>query len=168
MTGAFLYLGIYFAGGNFVIAATLLVLQAIPGNVALMAKNFLLPDTIEYTRYMTGKDCSGICTSLSSFTTKLATAISSSLGLFILGFSDWIPIEATDFADLSAQAVVQPQSALDFLWMIYTLIPGIGVVLSVAIMALYRLRDKDVALMAKCNAGEITREECQAQLSRKY
>ena len=32
----------------------------------------------------------------------------------------------------------------------------------------YKLRDKDVELMAKCNAGEITREECEAQLSRRY
>ena len=35
-------------------------------------------------------------------------------------------------------------------------------------MSLYKLRDKDAALMAKCNAGEISRAECEAQLSRKY
>jgi hypothetical protein len=33
---------------------------------------------------------------------------------------------------------------------------------------LYRLRDADAALMAKCNAGEITRDECEAQISRVY
>ena len=77
-------------------------------------------------------------------------------------------MEATDFADLAAQNVPQPQSALDVMWIIYMLIPAIGLVLSVAIFFLYKLRDRDVELMAKCNAGEITRAECEAQLSRKY
>ena len=133
-----------------------------------MAQSFLLPDTIEYTRYKTGKDCSGIMTSLQSFVTKLSTSIASSLGLFLLGLSDWVPVEATDFADLAAQNIAQPQSALDAMWMIYMLIPAIGTVLSVVVFLFYRLKDKDVELMAKCNAGEITREECEAQLSRKY
>ena len=77
-------------------------------------------------------------------------------------------MEATDFADLAAQNVIQPQSALDVMWMIYMLIPAIGLVLSVAVFVFYRLKDQDVELMAKCNAGEITREACEAQLSRKY
>lgn len=54
------------------------------------------------------------------------------------------------------------------MWVIYALIPLIGVILGVLVMGFYKLKDKDVALMAKCNAGEITREECEAQLSRKY
>ena len=32
----------------------------------------------------------------------------------------------------------------------------------------YKLNDKDVQIMAKCNSGEITREEAERQLSRKY
>ena len=32
----------------------------------------------------------------------------------------------------------------------------------------YKLNDKDVQIMAKCNSGEITREEAEKQLSRKY
>ena len=38
----------------------------------------------------------------------------------------------------------------------------------ILLLCFYKLRSKDVALMAKYNAGEITREECDAQLSRKY
>lgn len=48
------------------------------------------------------------------------------------------------------------------------LIPAIGLVLSVLVFFFYRLRDEDVALMARCNAGEITRSECEAKLSRIY
>lgn len=168
LIGAFFYTLIYFFGGNFTIAAALLVIQAALGNASKLAQNFLLPDTIEYARYRTGKDCSGICTSLQSFTTKLSTSIASSLGLFLLGLTDWIPVEATDFADLAAQNVVQPQSALDAMWVIYMLVPAIGLVLSVAVFFFYRLKDEDVVLMAKCNAGEISRAECEAKLSRRY
>lgn len=32
------------------------------------------------------------------------------------------------------------------------------------IFAKYRLRDNAVSLMAKCNAGEITKEDCEKQL----
>jgi Na+/melibiose symporter-like transporter len=168
LVGALFYTGIYFVGDNFVLVATFLVIQAIPGNVSLMARNFLLPDVIEYSRYMTGKDCAGICASLTTFVNKLSAAIAASLGLFILGMSGWVDVEATDFADLAAQAVPQTQTALDALWIIFALIPAIGIILSVVIMAFYKLKDKDIALMIKCNAGEITREECEAQLSRKY
>ena len=45
---------------------------------------------------------------------------------------------------------------------------GVGTILGVLVMSLYKLRDNDIELMTKCNAGEITRRECEAQLSREY
>ena len=166
-------LAIFFVGpgrepARLVLLCTLLVVQSLPGNVSLIAKNFLIPDTIEYTRYKTGKDCSGIFFALNSFCTKLTQSVASSLALFMLGMAGWNEITATDFADIAAQGVAQPESALSMLWILYALIPAIGTILGVLVMFLYRLKDPDVALMAKCNAGEITREECEAQLSRKY
>lgn len=125
-------------------------------------------DTIEYTRYKTGKDCSGICNALSSFVIKLTSSVSSSLGLFILGLSNYIPVPTESFEDIAAAGVTQPQEAMDVMWVIYALIPLIGTLLGVLVMGIYKLKDKDVELVAKCNAGEITREECEAQLSRKY
>ena len=56
--GALIQMSIYFVGPIFVICCVLLVLQAPFGNVSNVAKSFFLPDTIEYTRYKTGKDCS--------------------------------------------------------------------------------------------------------------
>ena len=35
-------------------------------------------------------------------------------------------------------------------------------------MRFYRLKDEDAAWMAQCNAGKITREECETRLSKKY
>ena len=166
--GALIQMCMYFVGPNFVICCALLVLQAPFGNMSNVAKSFFIPDTIEYTRYKTGKDCSGICNSISSFVTKLTSSVSSSLGLFILGLSGYITVETDSFEGLAAAGIVQPQSAMDCMWMIYALIPMVGVLLGVLTMAFYKLPDKDAELMAKCNAGEITREECEAQLSRKY
>ena len=159
---------IYFVGPVFSIYCTLLVLQAPFDNVSNIAKSFFMPDTIEYARYKTGKDCTGICNALSSFVTKLTTSVSSSLGLFVLGLSNYIPVQAESFEDIAAAGVVQPQQAMDTMWVIFSLIPVIGMLLGILVMVIYKLKDRDVALMAKCNAGEITREECEAQLSRKY
>ena len=166
--GAVIQMGIYFVGPVFAICCTLLVLQAPFSNMSLVAKSFFMPDTIEYARYKTGKDCSGICNALSSFVTKLTSSVSASLGLFILGLFNYINVPAESFEDIAAAGVVQPQEAMDAMWVVYALIPLVGTLIGVAVMGFYKLKDEDVALMAKCNAGEITREECEAQLSRKY
>lgn len=166
--GALIQLSIYFVGPIFWMCCTLLVLQAPFGNMSNVAKSFFLPDTIEFTRYKTGKDCAGICNAIQSFVTKLTSSVSSSLGLFILGLSGYITVEADSFEDLAAAAIVQPKAAMDCMWAIYALIPLIGVLLGVLVMVFYKLKDKDATLMAQCNAGEITREECEAQLSVKF
>ena len=160
---------IYFFGyHNFVIVTVLLVLQAAPGNVANIAKTFFTPDTIEYTRYKTGKDCSGIFFSLTAFINKLTTSVASSLGIFLLGLSSWVTVQADSFEELARLNIAQPQSALDALWVIYMLIPAVGTLLGVVVMAFYNLKDEDAALMAQCNAGEISRAECEERLSKKY
>lgn len=66
------------------------------------------------------------------------------------------------------QAGYQTPQAIHGMWVVYALIPGIGFLLSALILFLYKLRDKDAELMAKCNSGEITRAECEAKLSKKY
>lgn len=166
--GALIQMSIYFVGPIFSICCALLVLQAPFGNISNVAKSFFMPDTIEYTRYKTGKDCSGICNALSSFVTKLTSSVSASLGLFILGLSNYIPVAGESFEDIQAAGVVQPPEALSVMWIIYALIPLIGTLLGVLVMWFYKLKDQDVALMAKCNAGEISRADCEAQLSKKY
>ena len=88
--------------------------------------------------------------------------------MFILGLSGWIAINATDFADLAAQNVLQPDSALTMMWALNTLIPALGCFISMLAVMFYNLKESDVQLMADCNAGTITREECEAKLSRKY
>ena len=69
---------------------------------------------------------------------------------------------------LAALGIRQSDGALNGLWIVYALVPVIGMIISTFFYLGYKLNDKDVQIMAKCNSGEITREQAQAQLSRKY
>ncbi|HIU98908.1 MAG TPA: hypothetical protein IAC73_03590, partial [Candidatus Limadaptatus stercoripullorum] len=44
-------------------------------------------------------------------------------------------------------------------------VPLIGNFIAVLILQFYKLKDKDVALMMRCNAGEISREEAEAGIT---
>ena len=121
------------------------------------------PDCAEYGQYKTGVDAKGITFSIQTFTTKIA-AVASSLGLAILTFFDWTKIEAESFADIEKLHIVQSSTALNGLWVTYILVPSIGLMITSGIYLLYKLRDKEVQVMARCNAGEITREEAESLL----
>lgn len=122
------------------------------------------PDCAEYGQYKTGVDAKGITFSIQTFTTKIAAAVASSLGLAILTFFDWTKIEAESFAEIEKLHIVQSSTALNGLWVTYILVPSIGLIITSGIYLLYKLRDKDVQVMARCNAGEITREEAERLL----
>ncbi len=144
-------------------------LCSIPNALISVVRTYIVPDTVEYTRYKTGKDCSGIFYALQSFLNKALNGVTNSVALFILAMYGWQEVQGESFADLAAQGVTQPQSALDALWNLGYLIPAVGFLVSAVVLyALYNLKDKDAALMTQCNAGQITREECEAQLSKKY
>lgn len=144
-------------------------LCAIPNALIAVVRTYIAPDTIEYTRYKTGKDCAGIFYSLQSFINKALNGVTGSVALYILAIFGWKEVQAESFADLAAQGITQSETALNALWDVGYLIPTIGFILAAVLLyALYNLKDKDAELMAKCNAGIITREECETQLSRKY
>ena len=144
-------------------------LCAIPNALVSVVRTYIAPDTIDYTRYKTGKDCSGIFYALQSFLNKALGGVVGSVALYILAMFGWKEVTGDSFADLAAQGVTQSETALNALWNLGYLIPAIGFGISAILLyAFYNLKDKDAELMAKCNAGQITREECEAQLSRKY
>lgn len=144
-------------------------LCAIPNALISVVRTYIAPDTIDYTRFKTGKDCSGIFYSLQSFINKALNGILSSVTLFILAACGWKEVVGDSFADLAEQGVTQTPMALNALWVLGYLIPAIGfAIAAILLYAFYRLKDEDAALMAQCNAGKITREECEKNLSRKY
>lgn len=144
-------------------------LCAIPNGLIAVVKNYIAPDTIEYTRYKTGKDCSGIFYALQSFVNKAFGGVVGSVTLYVLAVFGWKEVQGESFADLAGQGVTQSETALNALWSLGYLIPAIGFgIAAILLYIFYNLKDSDAELMAKCNAGTITREECEAQLSRKY
>ena len=150
------------------------MLRSIPlGIIGVLSFTFT-PDCAEYGQYTTGTEAKGITFAIQTFAVKLAAAISSSLGLFLLGIfkfkTSFDGVEVSTFADLEAINAIsqQTQSALDGLWFTYNVVPIIGLVIALVIWNFYKLNDKDVQIMADYNVGNITREEAERQLSRKY
>ena len=126
------------------------------------------PDCAEYGEYCSGISAKGITFAIQTFSVKITGAVSSSLALALLGMFSWVSVEAESFEQLKALGVSQPAEALRGLWIVYALVPVIGMIISTFFYLTYHLNDKDVQIMAKCNAGEISREEAEKLLSRKY
>lgn len=161
----------YFVGYKtivgFIIVSTL---RAMPLAVIALAMALFTPDCAEYGRYKTGIEAKGITFAIQTFVAKLTGAISGALGLFLLGLKSvgWKMVEVDSFQGLEQSGVVQTPHALDTLWVIYVLVPTIGCILAFVTWIFYRLKDKDIQVMADCNAGKITKEEAERLITGKY
>jgi len=162
-------LAIYFGGWeNPVYFLVLTVIRSIPLSIAGNLYFMFTPDCAEYGQFKSGISAKGITFSIQTFTVKITSAIATSLALFLLGLFSWVNVEAESFAELEAMGVTQSATAMNGLWFVYALVPVLGLIGSAICFLFYKLNDKDVQIMAKCNSGEITREEAEKQLSRKY
>lgn len=157
----------YFLGwANFGLVVAYTIVNGLLGSLRTMASLYMMLQTIDYGKYVNGRDTTGIFNSINTFISKTAPSLASSLGLTILAGFGWVTVNAESFADLAAQNVAQPASALNGLWMINILIPAIGTLIGGILFAVsYKLTDREAKLMSQCMAGEITQEECNAQLS---
>ena len=162
-------LAIFFVGyENIVGFLVLTVLRAMPASVIGIMNFMFTPDCAEYGRYKSGTDAKGITFAIQTFSAKITSAIASSLGMLLLGFFHWQEVNASSFEELAALGVTQSPEAIRGLWITYALVPVLGYIIALAFYAFYKLNDKDVQIMARCNSGEITREEAERLLSRKY
>ena len=160
---------IYLAGyGNQTFFLVMTCIRTIPMSVVGILAFMFTPDCAEYGQYKTGISAKGITFAIQTFSVKITGAVSSSLALFLLGCFNWITVEAESFAELEAMGIQQSAGALNGLWIVYALVPVIGMIISTFFYLGYKLNDKDVQIMAKCNSGEITRKEAEHLLSRKY
>ncbi len=160
---------IYFAGyKSIVFFVVLTVLRSIPMAVIGVMNFMFTPDCAEYGKFKTGTEAKGITFAIQTFSVKIAAAVASALSLFALSCFGWKEVTASSFEELAASGITQTPEALKGLWITYALIPVIGYAISMLLYAFYKLNDKDVQIMARCNSGEITREEAESQLSRKY
>ena len=160
---------IYFLGyDNQGLFLTLTCIRTIPMSIVGILAFMFTPDCAEYGEYKSGISAKGITFAIQTFSVKITGAVSSSLALFLLGLFGWISVEAESFEQLAAMNIQQSAAALNGLWIVYALVPVIGMIISTFFYLGYKLNDKDVQIMAKCNSGEITRAEAEKLLSRKY
>ena len=94
-------------------------------------------------------------------------AVALSIGILGLKSTGWVTVEVQSFEELQTLGVVQSEHALDVLWFSYVMVPAIGCLLAYICWMFYKLNDKDVQIMADCNAGKITREEAEKMPLRK-
>ncbi len=145
-------------------------IRAVPMGVYGVLMFMFTPDCAEYGKYTSGIEANGITFAIQTFMVKLTAAISGALGMFILGLKStgWVSVEVENFQELSSLNITQSSHALDVLWFVYVMVPAIGCLIGLVIWKFYKLNDKDVQVMADCNAEKITREEAEKLLSRKY
>ena len=135
----------------------LLLLRSVFFGMQLVLQLQFTGDFVEYGEFVTGKRLQGTAYAIQTFVFKFMNAVPGSLAMVILGI----------FGFVSGEGAVQPQSAVDAIWVLFILSPVAGALISLPIFARYKLRDKTVQIMADANSGLISREEAQRMLQGK-
>ena len=149
----------YFVGyKNIYLFGAVAIVKTIIATASAMLTFTFAMDCVEYGHYKTGIRKEGITFSIQTFTNKFIAAISSSLGAFILSFIKY---------DGKMEGL-QSASTLTGLWNAYIFIPLIGTLIALPFLFLYKLKSRDVQIMADINTGVIGREEGEKLLSREY
>lgn len=115
-------------------------------------------DFVEYGEYKFGRRLQGTAYSIQTFVCKLYTAINGAITMFGLSAVGFV----------SGSDAAQTPAAIQGTWWMVSIVPAIGAVLSLLFFFRYKLRDKDVQIMAKANSGELSREEAEHQLDGRY
>lgn len=119
----------------------------------------LIADTVEYGTYKTGTRAAGISFSLQTFVAKLKNGLIGSVVLLSLAGVGFV----------EGEGAVQPEGVADGVWALFCLFPAAGFAIAlVLLLVFYKLRTKDVQIMASFNNGELNREEANALLETKY
>jgi len=149
----------YFIGfSDITIFFALSIFQGIFVCVIIILPYTFTPDILEYGTYHTGERAEGIAVSIQTFFAKLISSVAGPIAMLIIA----------GFGFIEGENAIQPDSVLTGLWMCLTIFPAIGALLSLILLRFYKLRDKDVQVMAKYNNGEISKEEAEEHLYAKY
>ncbi|MDR2749757.1 MAG: glycoside-pentoside-hexuronide (GPH):cation symporter [Clostridiales bacterium] len=139
---------------NLALFFVMFALRALPSGIISLLKYMFTPDCVEYGKYKSGIDVSGITFSVQTFSAKITGAISTALAavaLTLIGFME---------GENVAQAAEFPEK----LYLATLIVPAIGAVAALLILHFYRLRDKDVQVLSDCNAGLITKQDAERLL----
>ncbi len=150
---------IYFAGyQNLALFNILMLARGFFFGFQMVLQLQFTGDFVEYGEYKTGKRLQGTAYAIQTFVFKFMNALPAAIAMFILA----------GFGFMEGEGVIQPQSALDAIWILFILSPVVGGLLSLPVFAKYKLRDKSVQIMAAANSGEITRAEAEKLLGSSF
>lgn len=150
----------YFIGyDNLVVALVMTTLKCSGLGFWSVVIYMLIADTVEYGTYKTGTRAAGISFSLQTFVAKLKNGL---IGTVVL-----LSLSSVGFVE--GENAIQPEGVAEGVWGLFCLFPALGFGIALVILlAFYKLRTKDVQVMAKYNNGEISREEAESALAEKY
>lgn len=115
-------------------------------------------DFVEYGEYKSGRRLQGITYSIQTFVCKLYTALNGAIAMFGLSLTGFV----------SGNDAAQSPTAIQGTWWMVSIVPAVGAALSLLFFFRYKLRDKDVQIMAQANSGELTRAEAERLLGGRY
>ncbi len=156
----FIALGIamYFVGyQNITLYLVFTALRAFMGGIPGILMFTFAADCVEYGHYKSGIRKEGITFSIQTFTAKFTAAISAALSGVVLMLMQYDGTAAVQSAEVAKQ-----------FWFYANWVPVLGAALCMPLLLAYKLRDKDVQIMADANEGRITREQAQSALSMQY
>lgn len=150
----------YFIGyDNLIVAIIMIMLKCSGLGFWSVVIYMLIADTVEYGMYKTGTRAAGISFSLQTFVAKLKNGLIGSVVLFSLS--------AVGFVE--GENAVQPTGVADGVWGMFCLIPAAGFAIALVVLLLgYKLKSKDVQVMAQYNNREISKEEAENLLASRY
>ena len=150
----------YFVGyGNLIAALVMIMLKCSGLGFWSVVIYMLIADTVEYGTYKTGTRAAGISFSLQTFVAKLKNGLIGSVVLLSLAGVGFV----------EGEGAVQSAGVADGVWGLFCLLPAAGFALAlILLLTLYKLRTKDVQVMARYNNGQISREEAERLLEGKY
>lgn len=150
----------YFVGyGSWIAALVMIMLKCTGLGFWQVIIYMLIADTVEYGAYKSGVKAAGISFSLQTFVAKLKNAMIGSVILFSLSGIGFI----------EGENVVQPEGVADGLWKLFCLFPAAGFAIALVLLLLfYKLRSRDVQIMAEYNNGRLSAAEAEELLKDKY
>jgi sugar (glycoside-pentoside-hexuronide) transporter len=145
----------FFVGYKSIPACLFMIfLRGLASGSIVMFMNMFTPDMVEYGRYKTGIAASGISFAIQTFAAKMQAAIATALSALCLSFIGFV----------EGEGAIQGGDFADKLWFVSNMVPVIMSALAIPLFARYKLRDKDISVIARCNNGEINREEAEKML----
>ena len=150
----------YFTGyENVMLVFILYAGKSLFSGITAVTAIMFVADCVEYGQFCNGERNQGIAFATKAFTNKLVVALTGALGMF--------GVAAVGFVE--GEGIVQGAGTVNGLWALFGLAPLVGGIIAFLIMLFcYKLRDQDIALMIRCNNGEISKEEAESSFQHRF